>query len=177
MAGAVAARLGLDHLDTGAMYRAVALGVLRRGGDVDQVPPEEMAEIASRTQVDPDDPSLRELAVGQIVSVVAAVPAVREVLVRRQREWVTKHGGGVVDGRDIGSVVFPDAEVKVFLTASDVERARRRERDETAEDLARRDRLDSTRAVSPLVVADGALVIDTTNRSVEDIVDEIVALL
>jgi cytidylate kinase len=159
------------------MYRAVALGVLRRGGEVDQLPPEEMAEVASGTQVDPDDPELRELAVGQIVSVVAAVPAVREVLVRRQREWVAKRGGGVVDGRDIGSVVFPDAEVKVFLTASDSERARRRERDETAEDLARRDRLDSTRAVSPLVVADGALVIDTTSRSVEDIVDEIVALL
>ncbi|HEX8770465.1 MAG TPA: (d)CMP kinase [Acidimicrobiales bacterium] len=177
VAKAVAARLGLDHLDTGAMYRAVALGILRRGVSVERVPAEEMAEVASRTVVDPDDPELRHPAVGQIVSAVAAVPEVRAVLVGRQRDWVAARGGGVVDGRDIGSVVFPDAEVKVYLTASDEERARRRERDESAADLARRDRLDSTRASSPLAVADGAVVIDTTSRSVEEIVDEIVTLL
>jgi len=102
---------------------------------------------------------------------------VRRELVRRQREWVAEHGGAVVEGRDIGSVVFPDAEVKVFLTASAAERARRRAQDETADDLARRDLLDSTRAVSPLVVPDGAVVVDTTARPVDEVVDEIVALL
>jgi cytidylate kinase len=98
-------------------------------------------------------------------------------LVRRQREWVEGHGGAVVEGRDIGSVVFPDAEVKVFLTASAAERARRRSQDETADDLARRDLLDSTRAVSPLIVPQGAVVVDTTGRPIDDVVDEIVGML
>jgi cytidylate kinase len=177
VAGAVAARLELEHLDTGAMYRAVALTALRRGLDVAHAPEEMMVQVARDAIVDQDDPDLRGPAVGQVVSIVAAVPVVRAVLVHRQREWVAARGGGVVDGRDIGSVVFPDADVKVFLTASEQERARRRERDETAGDVARRDRLDSTRAVSPLVVADGAVVIDTTTRTVEDIADEIVGLL
>jgi cytidylate kinase len=108
---------------------------------------------------------------------VAAAPGVRTELVRRQREWVEGHGGAVVEGRDIGSVVFPDAEVKVFLTASAAERARRRSLDETADDLARRDLLDSTRAVSPLIVPQGAVVVDSTGRPIEDVVDEIVAML
>ncbi|HUQ64192.1 MAG TPA: (d)CMP kinase [Acidimicrobiales bacterium] len=177
VAEAVAARLELEHLDSGAMYRAVALAALRRGLDVEQAPPSQMAEVAGDAIVDQDDPDLRMPAVGQVVSIVAAVPAVRAVLVQRQRDWIAAHGGGVVDGRDIGTVVFPDADVKVYLTASEDERARRRERDETAADVARRDRLDSTRAVSPLVVAEGAVVIDTTSRTVDDIVDEIVGLL
>jgi len=108
--------------------------------------------------------------------VVAANPDVRSVLVQRQRGWVVDHGGGVVEGRDIGSVVFPDAEVKIYLTASPEERARRRPEEDAAA-LSRRDRLDSTRAVSPLGVADGARVIDTTDRPVEDIVDEVVGWL
>jgi cytidylate kinase len=102
---------------------------------------------------------------------------VRTELVRRQREWVADHGGAVVEGRDIGSVVFPDAVVKVFLTASAAERARRRKQDETADDLARRDLLDSTRAVSPLIVPQGATVVDTTARPIDDVVDEILALV
>ena len=107
-------------------------------------------------------------------------------MVARQRAWVDRHGGGVVEGRDIGTVVFPDAAVKVFLTASDEERARRRQRDEEAaarpteveavrDALARRDALDSGRAASPLRPADDALVIDTTGRTVDDVVAEIVA--
>jgi cytidylate kinase len=120
---------------------------------------------------------LRSKEVGQSVSAVAAAPGVRSELVRRQREWVEDHGGAVVEGRDIGSVVFPDAELKVFLTASAAERARRRELDETADDLARRDLLDSTRAVSPLIVPRDAAVIDTTGRHVDDVVDEILGLL
>ena len=128
--------------------------------------------------------AIRGPDVTAVVSTIAAVPAVRAAMVRRQRAWVEQHGGGVVEGRDIGTVVFPDAELKVFLTASDEERARRRQRDEAApdvqrvaSDLARRDHLDSTRAVSPLVVADDALVIDTTGRGADDVVEEIVRRL
>lgn len=180
VARAVAARLGLDHLDTGAMYRAVTLVAIRKGVDVGEAAPAELAAIAADPTtgaIAADEPELRSPTVGRVVSVVAAVPAVRTVLVSRQREWVAARGGGVVEGRDIGSVVLPDATVKVFLTATEAERARRRNSDESADDLARRDRLDSTRADSPLSVADGATVIDTTGRAVDDIVDEIVGLL
>jgi cytidylate kinase len=128
---------------------------------------------------------IRGPAVTDAVSIVSAHPGVRKVLVGRQREWVEQHGGGVVEGRDIGTVVFPDAPVKVFLTASGDERARRRQRDERAADrevdveavrdaLGRRDRLDSTRAASPLRQADDAIVIDTTTRDADDVVAEIV---
>jgi cytidylate kinase len=119
------------------------------------------------------------------VSTVSAHPAVRAELVARQRSWVEERRGGVVEGRDIGSVVFPDAPVKVYLTASETERARRRRRDEAAADrdrtledvrsaLAARDAADTGRAASPLVTAAGALVIDTTDRTPTDIVAEIV---
>jgi cytidylate kinase len=117
---------------------------------------------------------------------VSAHPAVRSVLVERQRGWVAERGGGVVEGRDIGTVVFPNAAVKAFLTASEDERARRRQADEAAAardvavdavrlDIDRRDRLDSTRAASPLQPAADALQIDTTGRSADDVADEIVA--
>ena len=105
-------------------------------------------------------------------------------MVRRQRQWAEAHGGGVAEGRDIGSVVFPDADVKVFLTASEAERARRRQRDDrapdvnaVAADLARRDALDSSRAASPLRPAGDAVVIDTTGRTVDDVVDQVLGLL
>ena len=119
---------------------------------------------------------IRSPEVGRMVSTVAAVPEVRARLVALQREWVAAHGGAVVEGRDIGSVVFPDAELKVFLTATPEERASAGA-DEDADDVRRRDRIDSTRAVSPLVVPDGAVVIDSTGRSVDEVVDEIVGLL
>jgi cytidylate kinase len=101
---------------------------------------------------------------------------VRAVMVRRQREWAAEHGGGVIEGRDIGSVVFPGADLKIYLTASAEERARRRP-EEGADAVARRDRIDSTRPISPLGVAEGARVIDTTDRPVEDIVDEVMTWL
>ena len=185
VAKAVAARLELPYLESGAMYRVVALAALRRrlnpedqdgharlAADVDM-------EVGERVILEGDDVTadLRSAEVGRGVSAVAAMGGVREELVRRQREWVAAHGGAVVEGRDIGSVVFPDADVKVFLTASAAERARRRELDETADDLARRDLLDSTRAVSPLIVPQGAVVVDTTSRPIDDVVDEIVSLL
>ncbi len=188
VAKAVAERLGLPYLESGAMYRVVALAALRRGIDpgaegsgdaVSEVAAGMAIELGDRVVVDGADVTgdLRSPDVSRVVSAVAAMPGVRTALVRRQREWVEQHGGAVVEGRDIGSVVFPDAELKVFLTASAEERARRRESDETADDLSRRDLLDSTRAVSPLIVPQGAVVIDTTDRPVDQVVDEILALL
>ncbi len=181
---ALARRLGIDRLDTGAMYRAVAWAALDRHIDpADQPAVAELARaigisVGDQVEVDGTDvtQAIRGPEVSGAVSVVAANPAVRSVLVQRQRRWVAERGGGVVEGRDIGSVVFPEAKVKIFLTASADERARRRpEEDQQA--LSRRDRLDSTRAVSPLGVAEGALVIDTTDRPVEDIVDQVVGCL
>ena len=113
---------------------------------------------------------------GRAVSVVAANPEVRRHLVERQRAWAGTHGGGVVEGRDIGSVVFPGAELKVYLTASAEERARRRN-DEAPEGVARRDRIDSTRDASPLREAEDAHRLDTTGRTVQDVVEEVLSWL
>jgi CMP/dCMP kinase len=181
---ALAERLGVDRLDTGAMYRAVAWAALDRG--LDPGDREAVAELArslvlsvgERVEVNGTDvtEAIRGPEVNGVVSVVAANAGVRSVLVGRQRQWVAERGGGVVEGRDIGSVVFPDAEIKIYLTASHDERARRRP-EEGSDALSRRDQLDSTRAVSPLGVADGARVIDTTGRKIDDIVDEVVRWL
>lgn len=178
---ALAQRLGVPRLDTGAMYRAVAWAALDRG--VDPADAEGVAAIARTAAIDagPDavvidgsevTAAIRSPEVSRAVSAVAANPAVRTALVERQRAWRATHGGGVVEGRDIGTVVFPDADVKVYLTASAEERARRRF-DEAADAVARRDRIDSTRAASPLARADDARLLDTTGRSVESVVDEI----
>ena len=185
VAKAVASRLDLPYLESGAMYRVVAWAAVQRG--IDPEAADELTALAAELDMDVGEQvvvdgkdvtgELRSPEVGRAVSAVAATPGVRTELVRRQREWVEAKGGAVVEGRDIGSVVFPDAEVKVFLTASAAERARRRELDETPDDLARRDLIDSTRAVSPLVVAQGAAVVDTTGRPIDDVVDDIVAML
>lgn len=191
VARAVAARLGLDHLDTGAMYRAVAFAALERG--VDPGDPGAVAVLATVLEIEVGESvvvdgvdatvAIRGQEVTAAVSAVAAVAAVRVELVGRQRAWAAARSGGVVEGRDIGSVVFPDADLKVYLTASDAERARRRVAeggDDAAfvmADMARRDGLDSTRAASPLLVANGARVIDTTGRTVAEVVDEVVAAL
>jgi cytidylate kinase len=198
IANAVARATGLLVLDTGAMYRAVTLAVLDRG--VDPTDADAATAVAHEASIvlgetgadtvtlDGRDATadIRGPAVTAAVSTVSAHPGVREVMVARQRAWVAAHGGGVVEGRDIGTVVFPDAPVKVFLTASDEERARRRQRDEAAaarptevEDvrdaLARRDALDSGRVTSPLRPAADALVLDTTGRTVVDVAAEIAA--
>jgi CMP/dCMP kinase len=187
----------LRHLDTGATYRALTLALLRRG-----VPPGDPRAVAdaaksvdltlelapgdtgaARVLLDgvPVGPELRSPPVNAAVSAVSAVPAVRELLVARQRS-LAGLGGIVVEGRDIGTVVWPGADVKVFLTASDSERARRRSSDrggggESAEALARRDRLDSGRPTSPTRAADDALVIDSTDRTVDEVVEEILRLV
>jgi len=181
---ALADRLGLRRLDTGAMYRSVAWAVLQWGIDTEDG--EAVADLAriltievgDRVVVDGTDitEAIRGPEVSATVSAVAANPAVRTVMVERQRRWVATHGGGVVEGRDIGSVVLPDADLKLYLTASPEVRAARRS-EEGAEAVARRDRLDSTRATSPLEVPDGARVIDTGALSVGQIVEEVVAWL
>jgi cytidylate kinase len=192
VARAVARRLGVSYLDTGAMYRSVAFAAMAHG--VDPGDGEGLAKLASgleielgeRVLVDGVDATaaIRGPEVTASVSTVSAHPAVRADMVRRQRRWAAEHGGGVAEGRDIGTVVFPDADVKVFLTASEEERARRRQRDDrapdvnaVAADIARRDAHDSNRAASPLRPADDAVVLDTTGRTVDDVVDQVVELL
>jgi len=190
----VAAALGLQVLDTGAMYRAVTLAALEAAVSLDDAAA--IADIArtsvitvegGTTLLDGRDVSaeIRGPAVTSAVSTVAAHAPVREILVAYQRDWVRRHGGAVVEGRDIGTVVFPDATVKVFLVASEEERARRRQRDEVAAARAvdvdevqaaldRRDAIDSRRAVSPLRAADDAIVIDTTDLDVDTVVADVV---
>jgi cytidylate kinase len=192
VARTVAQRLGVAYLDTGAMYRSVAFAALERGvdpGDGDALAKLAAGldiELGDRVLVDRVDATaaIRGPEVTAIVSAVSAHPPVRAEMVRRQRQWAEEHGGGVAEGRDIGTVVFPDADLKVFLTASEEERARRRQKDDrapdvgvVAADLARRDALDSNRAASPLRPADDAVVIDTTGRTVDDVVDQVLGLL
>ncbi|MCZ7531022.1 MAG: (d)CMP kinase [Acidimicrobiia bacterium] len=195
VARAIAAVLGFDVLDTGAMYRAATLTALRHGIALDDgdavvalVREVRIAADAGVVTLDGDDVSdeIRTPVVTSAVSSVAALPEVREELVGRQRAWLDRKGSGVVEGRDIGTVVFPDAAVKVYLTASEAERARRRQADESAarrlttldeeqHRLVERDRRDSTRATSPLARADDALTIDSTDLSVDEIVEMVLA--
>ncbi|MDQ1382947.1 MAG: CMP/dCMP kinase [Actinomycetota bacterium] len=195
VARGVAAALALPVLDTGAMYRAVTLAALEAQVPLDDA--EACAAIAERVVVTLEEgvtlldgrdvrAEIRGPVVTGAVSIVAAHPPVRAILVARQRAWVARHGGGVVEGRDIGTVVFPDATVKVYLVAADEVRARRRQRDElaAARDVAvdevkaaldRRDAIDSGRTVSPLRAAEDAIVIDTTHLDVDTVVADVVA--
>ena len=185
VAKAVASELGWSFLDTGAMYRAVTVAAFRHGVELSDV--ESMGALARtleietlpRVTINGDDveDEIRSAETNVGVSVVAATPAVRAALVDRQREWAARQPvGTVVEGRDITTVVFPDARLKVFLTASLEERARRRD-DDGQDSIARRDAADASRDVSPLRQAEDAIVIDTTGRSVEDVVKEIVECL
>jgi CMP/dCMP kinase len=182
---AVAARLGLDYLDTGAMYRAMTFAAQRRG-----VPVGDLAEVAAMAPtVDIDiahngaTKAIRSREVTAAVSQIAANPAVRAVLVEQQRQWVRSRHGGVVEGRDIGSVVFPDAALKLFVTASPRVRAERRvgeiggSIDEMEAAIVARDRFDSTRDHSPLTETDDAITIDTTGMTIDEVVDKIVGML
>jgi cytidylate kinase len=189
----VAARLGLDYLDTGAMYRSVAFAALRRNLDPEDLEP--IGRLAQRVEIQLDGSDVRvdgidasvEIRgpeVTRAVSAVAANPEVRAEMVRRQREWIAAHGGGVVEGRDIGAVVWPEAQPKVYLTARLEVRADRRhkevealEYDRVAADMAKRDTVDSTREASPLHMAEGSVVIDTTDHSVDEVVDIVMGLV
>jgi cytidylate kinase len=199
VAKALAERLGFGYLDTGAMYRAIAYRALEAGANVDDE--EAVSQIARSERIRfEDDPStglrtrvfvdaedvtraIRTPAVDHAVSPVARLPKVREAMVAQQRE-LGASGDVVVEGRDIGTVVFPNAEVKVFLTASADERARRREidlvgtghvvaRDAVRDALERRDTIDSTRESSPLAIADDAQIVDTTGMSIDEVVGRI----
>ena len=195
VASRVAARLGLPHLDTGATYRAATVAVLDAGVDVadgesvvDAVRPIAIDYEDGRVTVDGRDVTeeVRSAEVTAAVSHVSAIPGLRSLVVAMQRRWVAGRGGhAVVEGRDIGTVVFPDAAVKVFLTAHPEVRARRRSGDaetagravdEVAAELARRDRIDSTRAASPLQAAADAAIIDTSELGIDEVVAEILAL-
>lgn len=197
VARAVAARLGYRHIDTGAMYRAVAWKALEDGVDLrDEAA---VAALAARAlfdlhggaiSIDGHDVSglIRTPQIDAAAASVARHPAVRRELVARQRQYGA--GGGIVmEGRDIGTVVFPDADVKIYLDASPEERARRRAGDaahaaskgaplsDVATALAERDRSDSTRAASPLTIAPDAKVINTTDLSIAEVIDRVAALV
>lgn len=187
----VARHFGLQHLDTGAFYRAATLAVLESGRSdphvvdvIDIVRAATIDQHEGVTRLNGVDVSrtIRSQEVTAAVSKISAIPEVREMMVARQRDWVDGHGGGaVVEGRDIGSVVFPDATCKIFLTADADERAKRRageggaSQQATRADLERRDTYDSQRTASPLKVADGAIVIDTTNLTLPEVVDLVIA--
>jgi CMP/dCMP kinase len=197
VARAVAQRLQYRHIDTGAMYRAVAWKALQE--TVDLADAAAMVDVARRVQLIVGDGIVsadghdiaRAIRTPEIDSAAAAVarqPRVREVLITQQRE-MGRHGGIVMEGRDIGTVVFPDADVKVYLDAAPDERARRRAQDpahalgqgssvgEVATALQARDHSDRTRAASPLTRADDAVEIDTTDLSIEQAIDRVIALV
>jgi CMP/dCMP kinase len=193
VARGLARHLGLDYLDTGAMYRAITFAALRRGVDPGDADP--TAEIARTVDLDVSTEGvwvdgvdatieIRGPEVSRAVSLVADNPAVRAELVRRQREWANQRGGGVLEGRDIGTVVFPDADLKVYLTARPDVRAERRAAEITqldyetvAADMARRDALDQGRSDSPLRQADDAIEIDTSELTVDQIIAELAGMV
>lgn len=192
IARALARRLGVPYLDTGAMYRAVTHAALRDG-----VQPNDagaVTHLAGVTRIDVGEDrvtvdgvdvtrEIRSDRINQAVSHVAAISGVRTVLREQQRAWVAAHGGGVVEGRDIGTVVFPDATLKVFLTASPEVRARRRvaesggDVEAIARSIAERDRLDSSRVDSPLMTADGSITVDTSDLSIDQVVEKLHGLV
>jgi CMP/dCMP kinase len=184
VARAAADALGFPYLDSGAMYRAVGLMTLRHGGAASEQAERLKLELGDRVIANGEDvtEAIRSPEVSEAASRVATNPKVREALVRKQRELLSR-GDWVAEGRDIGTVVAPDAAVKVFLTASPEERAQRRARElgtdpETVmRDQALRDAQDSRREHSPLKIADGAVQLDTTGLSVDQVVERIAALV
>ena len=185
----LARHMGLEYLDTGAMYRAVTFAALRR--QVDPADADRVAELARVVEMEVEETGVRvdgvdatiEIRgpeVSRAVSLVAANPGVRAELVRRQREWTHARGGGVLEGRDIGTVVFPDAVLKVYLSARPEVRAERRAAEVTgldyetvAADMARRDAYDSGRDTSPLRQANDAIEVDTSDLTVDEIVESL----
>ncbi len=180
----VADALGFTYLDTGAMYRSVALAALRSGRDPAEIAPSLHIGLGERVTIDGADvtEAIRTPAVSEGASRVAADPAVRQAMIGEQRRIIA-NGNWVAEGRDIGNVVAPDAAVKVFLTASPQERARRRAAQRGADPEAVlaeqrvRDERDQTRAHSPLAPAAGAVVLDTTGLDLEEVVARILALV
>jgi cytidylate kinase len=183
----LAAHYGLRHLDTGLLYRAVAKSVIDGGQTPDNVD----AAVAAAKALDPsrfDEAALKGPAVGEAASFVSAIPQVRAALVKLQRDFVATPPGAVLDGRDIGTVICPDADVKIFVTAQPEVRARRRATEYRASgkdideatvlaDIRKRDERDSNRSASPLKQADDAHLLDTTNLDVEAAVASAIAIV
>ena len=177
IARALAKRFNLPHMDTGVLYRAAALNLWRWGGD----PASEFEAVRACNDLGSnlEDPELRSEAVSKFASTISAYPSVREALLQRQRDFAAQQGGAVLDGRDIGTVIAPDADVKLFVTASIEVRAQRRVREllergmpghyeEVLCDLKSRDDRDSNRSLAPLARADGAVLLDTSEMSAEE---------
>ena len=187
IAKALARHYGLPHMDTGALYRAVGLAVLRRGGD----PGSEFEAVRAcdgTAQVDPTDPDLRSEIVSSIASRISAYPGVRAALLERQRSFAAGANGAVLDGRDIGTVIAPRATAKLFVTASAEVRARRRvaellargmpsHYDDVLIDIRARDERDSGRAAAPLAQAEDAELLDTSEMSVDEAIAAAIALV
>ncbi len=183
---ALAEHYRLPHLDTGLLYRAVGLSVLRAGGD-----PDSEADALSACDFDDAllaDPELRSESTGAMASRVSIHPAVRKALVQRQRDFANQPSGAVLDGRDIGTVIAPDADVKLYVTASAETRAGRRMRelqarrlpadlDALVADIRARDERDMNRPVAPLKRAEGAALLDTSDLSIEAAVQQAIALV
>jgi cytidylate kinase len=183
----LAARYRLPHLDTGLLYRAVAKAVLDAGHPLDDVP---YAAAAARG-IDPatfDEQALKAHAIGSAASVVSAIPEVREALLALQHAFAATPPGAVIDGRDIGTVICPDADVKIFVTATPEVRAQRRAKEmrasgvviddaEVLADIQRRDERDSTRSAAPLLRAADAVVLDTTDLDIETAVAAAAAIV
>lgn len=189
VARCLARRLGFVYVNTGAMYRAVTWLALRHG-----VAPSDAAAVNALLDATPMEfgvtahestirmegidpaPFLNDPTVSANVSLIAAIPHVREVLVARQREFVRKNDL-VMEGRDIGSVVFPQTDLKAYIDASEEVRAARRAAQGIRDNLANRDKIDSTRAASPLKIAEGAVMIDSTHLTIDGVVDEVIRRL
>jgi cytidylate kinase len=182
----LAAHFGLRHLDTGLLYRAVAKALIDAGHSLE----DRAKALAAAQALDParlDERTLKTHAIGEAASIVSAYPEVRAALVELQRDFARKPPGAVLDGRDIGTVIAPEAQVKIFLTASAAERARRRvaelssaePADEAAilADIERRDARDRTRAVAPLKAAADAHLLDTTHLDIDAAVRAAIAIV
>jgi CMP/dCMP kinase len=183
----IAAHYGLPHLDTGKLYRAVARDTLDAGLE----PEDAGAALAAAKALDPatlDDPQLMQRRLGEAASIVASHPGVREALSAYQRAFAGQRSGAVIDGRDIGTVICPEADVKLFVTASAETRALRRYRElreaghnvneaEILADIERRDERDKTRAISPLRKARDAYLLDTTNLDIDAAFKAAIALI
>jgi len=185
IARALAHHFGLPHMDTGMLYRAVALNLWRWGGDPGNE--FEAARACDELNLDADDPELRSEPVSKIASAISAYPAVREALLERQQVFARQQGGAVLDGRDIGTVIAPQADVKLYVTASPEVRAQRRLKElhergmhapyeDVLADIRARDRRDSTRAVAPLRQASDAMLLDTSDLDIDQAIAEALRL-
>lgn len=187
LARRLAAHFNFGYLDTGSLYRAVGMRVIY----ANQQPSDVAAAIAASRAINAQDlanPKLRGERIGHTASVVSAMPEVREALLEYQRNFAASDGGAVLDGRDIGTVICPDADVKVFITASLEARAKRRHKElqdygvtvdyqSVYDDLVERDARDVTRAVAPMKPADDAIVIDTSNLTMNEVFEQVLAIV